>query len=72
MTIGNVEITKAPDFYSLARSPERGDKVNVIYNPDDPNDFVVEGNRTSVTPFILIGLSFIIIWGVLKWLHITF
>ena len=72
LTTENVSITQTPDFWSSTRSPNKGDKVNVTYNPDDPTDFVVEGKLNRVTPFILIGLSLIIIWGILKWLHIQF
>lgn len=71
-TIGNVVITKVPDFYSLPGYPKKGDKVKVIYNPDDPNDFIVESNPGRIIIFILFGLSFIIIWGVLKWKRVEF
>ena len=69
-TIGNIEITRVPDFYSLPGYPRRGDKVKVIYNPDDPNDFIVESNPIRVVIFLLVGLSFLIVWGVLKWKQI--
>jgi ketosteroid isomerase-like protein len=67
LTVQNVWITQTPGFWTTAKVPIKGDKVSVIYNPDDPTDFVVEGKSNRVTPFILIGLSLIIIWGILKW-----
>lgn len=72
LTTENVWVTQTPGFWTNAKPPAKGDKVNVIYNPDDPTNFVVESKVNRVTPFILIGLSFIILWGILKWLHVQF
>lgn len=71
-TTGNEWISKTPGFFTFAKVPVKGDTVKVIYNPDNPTDFVVESNANPVTPFLLIGLSFILLWGVLKWLHVHF
>jgi hypothetical protein len=72
LTTENVWITQSPDFWASSRSPNIGDSVNVTYNADDPTDFVIESKANRVTPFILIGVSLLIIWGILKWLHIQF
>lgn len=65
-TIGNISVTKIPDFSSFPARVKVGDKVKVIYNPDDPNDFMVESGPARSIAFLLIGLAMIIIWGVLK------
>lgn len=71
-TIGNISITKVPDFSSFPAKIKVGDKVRVIYNPNDPNDFVVESGPARSIGFLLIGLALIIIWGALKWKRIEF
>jgi hypothetical protein len=72
LTADNVWITQTPDYWSNDTVPVKGDKVHIIYNPDNPADFVVAGKSNRVRPFILIGLCFIILWGVLKELHVQF
>ena len=72
LTTENVCITQTPDFWANEKIPAKGDKVKVIYNPDNPTDFVIEGKSNRVGPFILIGLCLIILWAVLKWLHVHF
>jgi hypothetical protein len=72
LTTENVWITQTPDFWANEKVPVKGEKVNVIYNPDNPADFVIAGKSNRVRSFILIGLSFIILWAVLKWLHVQF
>lgn len=71
-TIGNILITKVPEFSSFPGNVKVGDRVKVIYNPDDPNDFIVESGPARSIGFLLIGLALIIIWGALKWKQITF
>ncbi|AXY73726.1 DUF3592 domain-containing protein [Paraflavitalea soli] len=71
-TIGNISITKVPDFSSFPTKVKVGDKVSIIYNPDDPNDFIVESGPGRSIAFLLIGLALIIIWGALKWKQIEF
>lgn len=71
-TTNNEWITKSPDFWGTGRAPQRGDTVKVIYNPDDPGDFVVEGKTNGSIPFLLIGTGMILIWAALRWQHVRF
>lgn len=65
-------ITQTPGFWTNARTPIKGDKVNVIYNPEDPTDFVVETKSNGSVAFIFIGLALILLWGILTWRHVRF
>jgi hypothetical protein len=69
-TVGNTWITRAPDFFSLGKAPQRGEKVKVIYNPHNPNDFVVRGKSGTIVPYLILGIFFLSIWGILLWQEI--
>ena len=72
LTTEKVWITQTPGFWTNARTPIKGDKVNVIYNPEDPTDFVVETKSNGSVAFIFIGLALILLWGILTWRHVRF
>lgn len=47
LTRDNIWITKEPSVYFSHFGIKKGDKVQVFYNPNDPNDFVVYNPITN-------------------------
>ena len=47
LTKNNIWIIKEPSVYFSHYGIKKGDKVQVFYNPDDPNDFVVYNPKTN-------------------------
>lgn len=66
LTTEELWITETYDIGTLPTHFKRGQKVNVVYNPEDPRDFILRSDEaTSYVPIILLvsGLLFSI-WGV--------
>jgi len=50
---------------------KKGQKVIIVYNPDNPKEFIVKSAITSIAPVLIILLAIIILTiGVYKLLHI--
>ena len=54
-----------PGFY------KKGEKINILYRKNNPNNFYIKDKKTSIVPFIMIAVALIlIILGTLKLLNI--
>ncbi|MFT3823133.1 MAG: DUF3592 domain-containing protein [Chitinophagaceae bacterium] len=58
----------APDHVTFMKD---GDKVQVIYNPSDPGDFVIQGPQVPVFfLYTLVGIgAFLSLWGIGQFIY---
>jgi len=64
-------ITEQYNISTLPGLFKKGQKVIVVYNPDNPKEFFVKSTITSIAPILAIALAIIILAiGVYKLLHI--
>ncbi len=59
--------------YNIGISPnlfKKGQKVSVLYNPDDPKEFIIKSASTTVVPIVAIILALILLGIGLYKLHI--
>jgi hypothetical protein len=54
-------ITEKYNFSGLPGSFKKGQKVNVLYNPDDPKEFIIKSNATTAAPVFIFMLAVLII-----------
>lgn len=62
--------------YSISTMPgfsQKGQKVTIIYNPDNPKEFFIKSPITSFVPKLVITLAILILAaGVYKLVHVQF
>lgn len=65
LTTEELWITETYDIGVLPTPFKRGQKVKVVYNPEDPKDFILKNDKaTSYVPLIiLVSGIFLLIWG---------
>lgn len=68
LTTEELWITEAYHIGTLPASFKRGQKVKVVYNPEDPKDFILRSNKaTSYVPsIILVAGMFLLMWGIYR------
>lgn len=66
-------ITEQYNISTLPGLFKKGQKVTIVYNPDNPKEFFVKSAITSIAPILAIALAIVILAaGVYKLLHIQF
>jgi len=60
--------------YSISTLPgflKKGQKITVVYNPDNPREFIEKSGITSAAPILVMVLAIIILaTGVYKLIHV--
>lgn len=73
VTSENVWITEKYNISTIPGLLKKGQKVTVIYNPDNPKEFIIKSPINSFIPKFLIALSIVILAaGIYKLLHVKF
>ena len=65
-------ITEKSNIGTIPGLHKNGEKVNIVYEIDNPQNFYIKNNKTYSVPYIIIGIaSILIIAGVLKLLGLV-
>jgi hypothetical protein len=72
LTTDDLWITETYDIGTLRANFKRGQKVTVVYNPEDPKDFILKSDkgRSYVPVVILVSGVLVLIWGVYRVLQL--
>jgi hypothetical protein len=66
-------ITEQYNISTLPGFLKKGQKIIIIYNPDNPKEFFVKSRTNSIVPVLLFLFGMIILsMGVVKLLHVQF
>ncbi len=66
-------ITEQYNISTLPGLFKKGQKLSIVYNPDNPKEFFVKSAINSIAPILLFALALVIFSiGVYKLLHIKF
>jgi hypothetical protein len=71
VTLEKEWITEEYSISTISGFLKKGQKVTVVYNPDNPRNFFVKSAITSVTPLLMMMLAILILAAeVCKLLHV--